>query len=217
MFKGYVFGVPAIDTQFFLAMIKSRKILKLAEQAGYVRIENSAATGTPDITLDLQKLIGDAAERGLLGVMSGLPVSAVEKMKSRAGKLLQAQERAHELLRKEFGAVARFQRNKRFQPNGKKISREWPEAHFYWKRARIAVLITGPRIDDFSSSTEKKRNDSLQFLQERGNAPFPDDITVLPIPYYVVTKQPRQFLEQVHEALSASGAYPRLKEGVAAS
>ena len=193
-------------------MIKSRKILKLAEQAGYVRIENPAAKGTPDITLDMERLIKDASERGLLGVLSGLPQGAVQKLKLRADKLLQTLERAHGLLRKEFGAVARFQRNKRFQPNGKKISKEWPEAHFYWKRARIAVLITGPRIDDFDSATEKKRNDSLRFLQEQGKAPFPDEITILTIPYYKVVKQPTRFLAKVRKALIESGAYPKLEE-----
>ena len=87
-----------------------------------------------------------------------------------------------------------------------------PLADFYWRRARLALIITRPRINLFLKDLPAM-NDTFRNRMEN-LAPFPDGVRVLTIPYYVILKQPTAFLSKMRGELLKSNAYPRLAEKI---
>jgi hypothetical protein len=115
--------------------------------------------------------------------------------------LAEALEKAFNLLRIAFGATARFTRYWTYDCN--KYS---GYADFYWKKAKIAVVITGHRYYE-NGITSNYLNDGY-----RRETAFevPVDVRVLTFPYYVVVREPKKFLATVAAQLIQSGAYPGL-------
>ena len=116
-------------------------------------------------------------------------------------------QKAFELLRQNFGSRANF----------------WPrprhlrilDVDFYWRRARIALIITGPNFDDFRRGDSKKTRDSPRItenypLLRQDVAKHLDGGIVISIPYYDVWHSPSGVVGTVRKALLESGKYPKL-------
>ncbi len=108
--------------------------------------------------------------------------------------------RAFEILRKEFGASARF------WPRPENTPVPWPD--FYWRKANVAVVITGPLHDVPGPATARMRSESVV-----NGAYFSGAMQRMKInrlAYYLVWHRPGEFMAVIRAALVASGKYPKL-------
>jgi hypothetical protein len=114
--------------------------------------------------------------------------------------------KAFDILRIEFGSVARFQ--------------SMPEAaiDFYWRKANLAVTISGPLT---TSPFQNIGNDRLKRAPKqslvmlarsigRASGMMRAEVDELQVPYYKVWHNPQSFVVEIKTKLVASGAYPRL-------
>lgn len=145
-----------------------------------------------------------AREHGLLlrYEFSGISSDGVSRHDAARRMLERTREKAFQLLRREFGASARFQ-----------------AAHgsdFYWKKARIRLVITGPLIDDRSRGDPRRTRDDwgLRLLREsQRETGSPETGTKeYEVPYYRVWHKPSEFVADVRRLLAGSRCYPRLAD-----
>jgi len=134
-----------------------------------------------------------ARNLGLLKVFnfSGVRVRSIDRRSAQLELMAKTRSRAFDLLRKEFGAVARF------WPNFVYLSEH---ADFYWRRAGLGLIITGPRNSDRHPADTGFRTWGRTRIEK-----------LLRVPYYTVWHRPKKFLDAVRAELALSGKYPRLK------
>jgi hypothetical protein len=150
-----------------------------------------------------------AAEQGLLTTyeFSGIKAAGASRNDAITNLLSATFQKMFELLRRNLGSRANF----------------WPrprhlrilDVDFYWKRARIALIITGPNFDDFRRGDNTKTRDSPRiaenyFLLRQDVAKPLEGGTVITIPYYDVWHNPSGVVEIVRNAVIESGKYPNL-------
>ncbi len=159
-----------------------------------------------DITsADREKLYEIAEECGFLThyEFSGIK-SAGTSRNNAALRLLQAtRDRAFSRLKHEFGAKAHFWVRPRQLCLG--------EIDFYWRKAKVGVIITGPLLDARGRAGPQRARDRR--LEYDFTSTLPTELkglTVLRFPYYEVWHQPAGFIKQIRQGLVASGHYPRL-------
>ena len=159
-----------------------------------------------DITLaEKEKLYEIGAQSGLLTQYEFGGVKAAGTSRNDAARrvLDMTHRRAFSKLKAEFGAKAHFW----VRPKQLRLLR----VDFYWRKAQLGVVITGPLMDDLCrAGPERTRDEGVErdFINEL----LPDlrGLTVLPFPYYVIWHQPSEFIKTVTQKLIASGHYPRL-------
>jgi hypothetical protein len=112
--------------------------------------------------------------------------------------------KAFDILRVEFGASARFGVG--------------PEPlDFFWRKAHLAVKISGPLIRQrFYSDGKLKRAQKgidMQFAKSMGWLPGirENAVHLMNIPYYQIWHTPTRVINEIRSQLIASGAYPRLR------
>ena len=155
-----------------------------------------------------KRLFEFAHQRGLLTryEFSGVTSYGVTRNNAADRLLKETRQKAFDLLRRAFGASARF-RKQEWNP--------WT-ADFYWKKAGLAVVITGPGWDDLRRADPTRRRDTRPELYEEISSPSglsdcPAKISkLLKMPYYMIWHQPTRFIDQVRLELIASGQYPKL-------
>lgn len=117
-------------------------------------------------------------------------------------------KKAFAILQRAFGATARFRYG---VPD-----RADPVVDFYWSKALLAVLITGPihTLPFSNDKAHRARKWDLDFARSLGMLPgIPKNgVQRVDVPYYRVWHNPVKFVEEIREKLLASGAYPRLKK-----
>jgi hypothetical protein len=149
--------------------------------------------------------IGDQA--GLLThyEFSGIKTAGTSRNDAARRVLDKTRERAFLKLKTELGRTAHFW----FRP--RQLSALYID--FYWRKAKVSVVITGPLMDDLGHAG-RKRVGSFRFAR-RFFSKLPTDfrdLTILAVPYYVIWHQPSEFVTAIKEQLIASGHYPRLNE-----
>jgi hypothetical protein len=82
---------------------------------------------------------------------------------------------------------------------------------FYWRKAKVGVVVTGPLMDDLWHGGRKRVGAFRLTRKYLSNLP-PElrDLTILIVPYYMVWHRPSEFVTAIKEQLIASGHYPRL-------
>jgi hypothetical protein len=148
-----------------------------------------------------ERLFEFAKGQGLLTryEFSGIPAYGVSRNNAAHRLLEGTRQKAFELLRRVFGSSAHF----RSQPSNLSV------ADFYWRKARLALLITGPNLDDRTRAEPTRSRDPSPKLYEEFNS-SPEKPKLITVPYYLVWHQPARFLDQIRQELVASGQYPRL-------
>jgi len=111
-------------------------------------------------------------------------------------------ERAFTKLRAEFGAKAHF------WVKPKQLS--FLRVDFYWRLARIGVVITGPPRDNLYRFGSARTRDSCIDMRQDFLPPNLTGLSVLSFPYYMVWRHPFDFVKQIRHKLIASKRYPRL-------
>jgi hypothetical protein len=124
------------------------------------------------------------------------PPNDVEKFMERT------RQKAFDLLRKEFGSTARFEIGYR------------PVIDFFWRRARLAMAISGPlrpRLFSDGPMMQDKAPD-LDFSRWMMMLPrFPKTgVVLVAVPHYMVWHRPQHFLAETRMMLLNSKTYPRL-------
>src|ERR1700730_12092011 len=144
-----------------------------------------------------------AEEQGLLTryEFSGISSYGVNRNHAAERLLKDTRQKAFEMMRRVFGSSAYFRRQ----------SEQTIGIDFYWKKARLAVVITGPLWDDVSRGTQNKARDSRPHLGQHFES-LPQTSKIVKVPYYVVWHRPAHFLDQIRHELVASGQYSRLLE-----
>jgi hypothetical protein len=113
-------------------------------------------------------------------------------------------QKAFELLRREFGACARFWPRPRFEETG--LVPEDFRLDFYWRKANLGLKIVGP------SRAKNPTPGHLSLTADHGVhlGRRPGQGWLIVAPYELVIRAPEEFLRQVRDILVASGKYPRL-------
>src|ERR1700744_1280089 len=114
-------------------------------------------------------------------------------------------KRALEKLRGEFGSRAHFW----VQP--RRLS--YVEIDFYWRSAKLGVVISGPLKDDPYRGDSVRAKDPAPSSKDAAISAMRlgvEDITIFMVPYYQVWHRPSLFLEQIRSKLILSGQYPKL-------
>lgn len=159
-----------------------------------------------------RSLLAECEKRGISvqsHSFSNISIDGVSRHDAAEWLLERTFQKALSLLRKEFGACARF----------------WPRPgdvgiDFYWRKARLAVTISGPlNRRRFCLDNHKVRDKiaghrlaiarEFRFTDEK--AVTQADVQELVLPYYIVWHNPRKFLAEIRTILINSGAYPRLR------
>jgi hypothetical protein len=166
---------------------------------------------------DRELLLVECKKRGIAVQQydfSNICVEGVSREDAAEWLLEKSHRKAFDLLRWEFGSTARFQT-------------ERPFIDFYWRKARLAVLISGALVN-FSDVFEKfmaPRSvlESYQLKRDAHSSWLPlgrsmGELSGIPktgieeiwVPYYKIWHNPRNFLAEIRAKLVASRAYPRL-------
>lgn len=160
-----------------------------------------------DITpAERTKLYALARQRGLLThyEFSGVESFGVNRNDAARTVLQKTHERALEKLKIEFGAKAHFWVN----------PKQLLGVDFYWRSAKLGVVISGPLQDDLGRADPARMRD-WRFKAKERSVTIPGvnswTIIVLTFPYYVVWHHPSDFLSHIKDRLLASGCYPRLQ------
>jgi len=111
-------------------------------------------------------------------------------------------QKAFDLLRKEFGSTAKFETS------------YLPVIDFFWRKARVAMAISGPLTTSFLFDGPRRQASppNLDLARWCGMLPrFPKTgVVVVTVPHYMVWHRPQQFLAEARTMLVNSKAYPRL-------
>ena len=171
-----------------------------------------AAIQFAQLTLEEKDVLYSTAKaRGLLTryEFSGVPCDGLSRTDA-AGRLCEVtHQRALVLLRLEFGACARFWVKPR--------QLRYLDVDFYWKKANLGLVITGPLIDDPWRADPRRTRDSRDELQLEFDSPIPNiilPVRVIKTPYYSIWHQPSAFIRHMRELLAGSRQYPRLRSGM---
>jgi hypothetical protein len=84
---------------------------------------------------------------------------------------------------------------------------------FYWRSAKLGVVITGPLKDDPHRGDPVRTKDLTPSSKDAAISAMRigvEDITIVTVPYYQVWHRPSVFLEQIRSKLILSGNYPKL-------
>lgn len=193
---GSLAPVKAPEHQEFLTDLLSKR--KDIDLNGYGRVSRL------DITSDEREKLYEIGERcGLLTTyeFSGISCSGMSRNDAARRLLDKTRKRAFARLRDEFGAAAHF------WPE----PRQLPTVDFYWRLAKLGVVITGP-LFDYSGPTAARARD---VRTDRNYHCFPKnlkDLMILSFPYYFVWHHPSEFIAKIKQKLVASGRYPRLSQ-----
>ena len=185
---------PEVDEKFLKHLLSKRKEFKLG----------SYPFSWLDITPAEREKLYEAGEQcGFLTTyeFSGIKASGTSRNDAANRLLDKTHERAFTKLKAEFGSKAHFW----VKPKQLCFLR----VGFYWRLARIGVVITGPPRDDLNRFGPARTKDSCSVRQDF----LPPDLkglTLLSFPYYVVWHQPSEFIRKIRQKLIASGHYPRL-------
>jgi len=159
-----------------------------------------------DITsAEREKLYEIGEQSGLLThyEFSGIKSAGTSRNDAARRVLDKTRERAFLKLKTEFGGTAHFWVRPR------QLSRLCID--FYWRKANVGVVLTGPLADDLLHAGSKRVGDfrlTRNFLSNL--PPALRYLTFLVVPYYVVWHQPSEFIGAIKQQLIASGHYPRL-------
>jgi hypothetical protein len=163
-----------------------------------------------ELTAEERKnLYEGAREHGLLigYEFSGVRSYGVSRNDAAYILLEATRQKAFRLLQREFGAFARFWvKPKQLNLIG---------IDFYWRKARLGLLITGPLIDDPSRGDPTRSRDSRQELEQDLDSVIPENmkgLTTIKMPYYIVWHRPSDLVSRIRGRLVASGQYPRLRD-----
>ena len=152
-----------------------------------------------------EKLYQIGEQAGLLTQyeFSGIKTAGTSRNDAARRVVDKTRERAFLTLKTELGGKAHFWLS----------PRQFASLYidFYWRKAKVGVLITGPLMDNIWEAG-KKRIGSFRFAKRIFSKLPPEfrDLTILAVPYYVVWHQPSEFVTEIKEQLIASGHYPRL-------
>jgi hypothetical protein len=162
-----------------------------------------------DCDEDREAVYRQANKHGLLTTyeFSGIKAAGASRNDAITNLLSATFHKTFELLRQNFGSRANF----------------WPrprhlrilDVDFYWRRAHIALIITGPNFDDFRRGDSTKTRDSARITENyvllRHDVAKPlDGGMVITVPYYDVWHSPSGVVGTVRKALLESGKYPKL-------
>lgn len=192
--------MQSADEKFLKGLLSKRK------ESGTRSLRYSWLDITP---ADRERLYDIGKRSGLLTryEFSGITSSGISRNDAARMLLHITRKRAFEKLRTEFGAKAHFWANpQQFGFLG---------IDFYWRLAKLAVVITGPLRDNLKRAGQTRTRDS--WIGFQGDdlcklSPNTTDLAVLTFPYYVVWHHPSDFIAEIREKLVASGCYPRLVE-----
>jgi hypothetical protein len=150
-----------------------------------------------------EKLYEIGEQSGLLTQyeFSGIKSSGTSRNDAARRVLDKTSERAFLKLKTEFGGTAHFW----VRP------RQLSFIDFYWRKAKVGVVLTGPLMDDLWHAGRKRVGDFR--LKRNILSDLPPEmryLTLLVVPYYVVWHQPSEFIGAIKQELIASGHYPRL-------
>src|SRR5438445_8333442 len=179
-----------VDQEFLSSLFSKRKEHRLG------RNSFSSLDITP---AERKKLYEMAQQRGLLTSyeFSGIQSFGISRNDAARTMLQKTRERALEKLRNEFGAKAHFWVNPR---------QLW-SVDFYWRSARVGVVITGPLQDDLSRGARVRRRDSRVGAKQR-SVSIPGvnswNLTLLSFPYYAIWHHPSDFLSRIKHKLIVS-------------
>jgi hypothetical protein len=159
-----------------------------------------------DITsAEREKLYEIGEQSGLLTQyeFSGIKSAGTSRNDAARRVLDKTRERAFLKLKTELGRTAHFWLSPR------QISSLYID--FYWRKAKVGAVITGPLMDDLWHAGRKRVGAFRLTRKYVSNLP-PElrDLTILIVPYYMVWHQPSEFVTAIKEQLIASGHYPRL-------
>lgn len=188
------------NQEFLKGLASKRKILRWGLSSFLTYLDITPAERT--------KLYELARQRGLLTCyeFSGIKSFGINRNDAARMMLQKTRDRAFEKLKIEFGAEARF------WVNPKQLC---GEADFYWRLAKLGVVISGPLLDDLSRGDPMRGRDSRTESKER-SVTIPGvnswNFTLLSFPYYLVWHHPSDFLNRIKRKLVASGCYPRLQK-----
>jgi len=165
-----------------------------------------------DCEADREILYAEAKRRGLLRTydFSGIAACGVSRRDAITTLMLSTFRKSFGLLRRNFGSSARFvARPRQFRSLG---------VDFYWKRAKIGLVITGPTFDDLRRGDRRRTRDREQVLYDlcEGRNSFlrvANRLSVMIVPYYDIWHNPTAVVANVRGVLFDSGKYPRLARG----
>ncbi len=185
-------------------------LAKLNSRRKVVRVGGKPIFYYAVLSADERKtLIQAAKERGLLTRYEFCGIARYGVSRNHAASLLleDTHHKAFELLRRAFGACARFWvRPKQLRIIG---------IDFYWKKANMGLALTGPLIDDPSRGDPGRTRDSRPALEYDIDSMIPQSmkgLMVVKMPYYLVWHQSSDFLRRIRSKLFATGRYPGLRE-----
>jgi len=187
---------PGVDEKFLKHLLSKRKEVR------HRRYPFSWLAITP---AEREKLYEAGEQCGLLTTyeFSGIKASGTSRNDAANRLLDKTHERAFTKLKAEFGSKAHFW----VKPEQLSFLR----VGFYWRLARIGVVITGPPRDDLYRFGPARTRDSCNVRQDF-LPPNLRGLTLLSFPYYVVWHHPFDFVSQISGKLIASERYPRLSE-----
>src|ERR1700722_3950368 len=178
-------------------------IKELASKRRVVRLGRRSFSYVDLTPAERAELCQFAEQRGLLTRydFSGIPANGVSRNHA-ANRLLEAtRKKAFEMMRRAFGASARFRSQ----------SEPAMSVDFYWRKARLGLVITGPPRDAAGRGDPRRTGDSRPELGQHFDS-LPATLKIIRAPYYLVWHRPTHFLDQIRNELVASGQYPRLLE-----
>jgi hypothetical protein len=147
-----------------------------------VFLDETRACGVPIIVFDF----------------SGIKVEGITRSDARERLMHRTFSKAFTLFKKNFGSAARFR------------PRSDDEVTFYWPKAKLSVIISGPLWEGFFSEGQLSRDPVCNSRFSWGRDGIPTGVHELPIPYYKIWHNPTAVVLQLRKILIGSGAYPRL-------
>jgi hypothetical protein len=148
---------------------------------------------------------------------SNVPVEGDTREEATEKLLRKTFEKALALLKREFGAAARFE-----------INHDHDSVDFFWRKAGLALRIAGPlgpgpQVRGAYRDNGRKMRDlgglnydlaramgiseetcSMNLAQTR------EKVHLVTVPYYMIWRNPQKFLNEVRTLLLNTRAYPRL-------
>jgi hypothetical protein len=154
-----------------------------------------------DITpAEKEKLYEIGAQAGLLTQyeFNGIKSVGTSHNDAACRVLDMTRQRAFSKLKAEFGAKAHF------WVKPKQLC--YPQVDFYWRKAQLGVVISGPLKDALHrGGPERIRDEHIEMLPTEQSR-----LSTITFPYYIVWHQPSEFIKKIRQKLIASGHYPRL-------
>ena len=129
---------------------------------------------------------------------SGIKVEGITRSDARERLMYRTFSRAFTLFKTNFGSAARFR------------PRCDEEVTFFWRKADLLVIISGPLSESFFSEGQLQRDPLCNFRFSRATDDIPTGIHELQIPYYNIWHNPTAVVLHIRKNLIRSGAYPRL-------